>query len=142
MKKYRVYPSWNGTYFKFDMIVEIIVYTWSLLCLIYDQSMKVEFDVHADATKILKSGKLFHTFFSKDTLECGILCLKKGQKDTQEPHDADEVYYVISGDGYVNIRQKTYAVSPGKAFFVPAGASHNFSKNTRDLVVLYFFGAS
>ncbi len=66
--------------------------------------------------------------------------LKPGGKDTQEPHDSDEIYYIIRGNGYLKINKKDYAVSEGKVFFVAKNVEHNFFGNTEDLIVLYFFG--
>jgi len=33
----------------------------------------------------------------------GVLFLRPGEKDTQEPHESDEIYYIIAGDGFLRI---------------------------------------
>ena len=90
--------------------------------------------------KIKKSSSYFYTFINRDTLSAGVLFLKPGEKDTQEPHDNDEVYYVISGDGFLRIKDKDYPVSEDKVFFVAKNVKHYFHGNKKNLKVLYFFG--
>ena len=103
--------------------------------------MNLEFDTNEYIDKIKKSNEeYFHTFINKDSLAAGILFLKPGREDTQEPHDSDEIYYIIKGNGYLKINKKDYAVSHGKVFFVAKNVEHNFFGNTKDLIVLYFFG--
>ena len=73
-------------------------------------------------------------------LAAGILVLKPGEEDTQTPHDSDEVYYILKGNGYLKIKNKDYKISEGKVFFVRKDLEHYFFGNTKELVVLYFFG--
>ena len=72
--------------------------------------MKLDFDVNNSIEKIKKSGTYFHTFIDKPSLAAGVLVLKPEEEDTQEPHDSDEVYYVISGDGFLKIKDEDYKV--------------------------------
>ncbi len=102
--------------------------------------MKLEFDLATYIGKIKKSSSYFYTFINRDSLATGVLVLKPGEEDTQEPHDSDEVYYVISGDGFLKINDKDYKVSKDKLFFVAKGVEHYFHGNTKELKVLYFFG--
>ena len=102
--------------------------------------MKLDFDLPTYVGKIKKSSSYFYTFINRDTLAAGILLLQPGEKDTQEPHDADEVYYVISGDGFLKIKDKDYKVSKDKIFFVAKNVEHYFHGNKKELKVLYFFG--
>lgn len=43
----------------------------------------------------------FNNFLNVETMEVGIINLKKGQKDTQQPHSFDGIYYIISGKGTI-----------------------------------------
>ena len=70
----------------------------------------------------------------------GVLVLEPGQEDTQEPHDSDEVYFVLQGDGFLKIKDKDYAVSKEKLFFVGKNIEHQFHSNSKTLKALYFFG--
>ena len=103
--------------------------------------MKQEFDVSSYVGKIKKSSSsYFYTFINRESLAAGILYLEPGQEDTQEPHENDEIYYVITGDGFLNINNKDYEVSKDKVFFVGKNIPHHFHGNKKILKVLYFFG--
>ena len=102
--------------------------------------MKLEYDLGTYLDKIKNNNSYFHTFINKDSLAAGILVLKPGEEDTQTPHDSDEVYYVLSGNGYLKIKDKDYKVSKDKLFFVAKDVEHFFHGNTKELKVLYFFG--
>ncbi len=102
--------------------------------------MKLDFDVSAYSDKIKKSNSYFHTFINKSSLAAGVLILKPGEEDTQTPHDSDEVYYVVSGDGFLKINGKDYPISKDKAFFVAKDVEHCFHGNKKELKVIYFFG--
>lgn len=102
--------------------------------------MKLEYDLSTYLEKIKNSNSYFQTFINKDSLAAGVLVLKPGEEDTQTPHDSDEVYYVISGDGFLKIKDKDYSVSKDKLFFVAKDVEHYFHGNTKQLKVLYFFG--
>ncbi len=102
--------------------------------------MKLDFDLNSSIKKIKKSSMYFHTFINKPSLAAGVLVLKPGEEDTQEPHDSDEIYYVISGDGFLKIKDKDYKVVKDKLFFVAKDVKHYFHGNKKELTVLYFFG--
>ncbi len=102
--------------------------------------MKLDFDLPTYLEKIKNSSTYFHTFINRQSLATGILVLQPGEEDTQEPHESDEVYFVISGDGLLRIKDKDYKVSKEKLFFVAKNVPHHFHGNTKELRVLYFFG--
>ncbi|QLH04974.1 cupin domain-containing protein [Nitrosopumilus oxyclinae] len=102
--------------------------------------MKLEYDLDIYLEKIKNNNSYFHTFINKDSLAAGVLVLKPGEEDTQTPHDSDEVYYIISGNGFLKIKDKDYKVSQDKLFFVAKNVEHCFHGNTKELKVLYFFG--
>jgi mannose-6-phosphate isomerase-like protein (cupin superfamily) len=102
--------------------------------------LKLEYDLDSYLEKINNSSSYFHTFINKNSLATGVLVLKPGEKDTQTPHDSDEVYFVLSGNGFLKIKNKNYKVSKDKLFFVAKDVEHYFHGNTKELKVLYFFG--
>ncbi len=102
--------------------------------------MKLDFDLTQYIEKIKNSNSYFYTFINRDTLAAGVLLLEPGEEDTQSPHESDEVYYVISGDGFLRIKDKDYKVSKDKLFFVAKDVEHYFHGNKKELKVLYFFG--
>jgi len=102
--------------------------------------LKLEYDLDTYLDKIKNSNSYFQTFINKDSLAAGVLVLKPGEEDIQTPHDSDEVYYVLSGNGFLKIKDKDYKVSKDKLFFVAKEVEHCFHGNTKELKVLYFFG--
>ena len=102
--------------------------------------MKFEYNTTEYIQKINNGNSYFNTFLDKDTLAAGILVLKPGEKDTQLPHEFDEMYYILDGDGFLKIKNKKYKLKKGKAFFVPKDTEHYFFGNKKKLTVLYFFG--
>lgn len=102
--------------------------------------MKIVFDTNEYVKKITKSDTYFHTFLNKENIAAGILRLGPGEEDTQEPHESDEVYYVVKGDGFLTIDGKEYSVSEGMSYYVGKNIPHKFYGNKKELVVMYFFG--
>ena len=102
--------------------------------------MKLEYDLPTYLEKIKNSTSYFSTFINKDSLAAGILVLQPGEEDIQTPHDSDEIYFIISGNGFLKIKDKDYKVSKDKLFFVAKDVEHFFHGCTKELKVLYFFG--
>ncbi len=102
--------------------------------------MKLDFDINQYIDDIRKNGNYFHTFINRKTLAAGVLVLQSGEEDTQTPHDSDEVYYIVKGDGFLKINKKDFPISEGKVFFVQKNTEHYFYGNKKELTVLYFFG--
>jgi len=103
--------------------------------------LKLEYDLDAYVERIKNNSSVFHTFINKQSLAAGVLVLEPEEEDTQEPHDSDEVYLILSGDGFLRIDNTDYDVSKNKLFFVAKDVEHHFHGNTKELKVLYFFGA-
>jgi mannose-6-phosphate isomerase-like protein (cupin superfamily) len=55
-------------------------------------------------------------------------------------HEADEIYYVVTGRGEVHLDGVDHAIEAGSVVFVPGG-THHFVRNTGDetLKLLYVF---
>ncbi|AFS81201.1 cupin [Candidatus Nitrosopumilus koreensis AR1] len=102
--------------------------------------MKLEFDLNQYLEKTKNGSDYFYTFINRESLAVGVLTLQPGEEDTQTPHESDEVYYVISGNGFLRIKDNDYKVSKDKLFFVAKDIEHYFHGNTKELKVLYFFG--
>lgn len=97
------------------------------------------FELDELVSQLEKEGGYFLDFLNVRDLEAGIIVLHPGEKDTQEPHSADELYYVIEGSGFVELEKNKRPVKKGSIIFVPAKMRHRFSGNKNDLVVLYVF---
>lgn len=52
-------------------------------------------------------------------------------KDYQTPHDQDELYIVIEGEGTLDIEGELNSFTKGDALFVPAHKEHKFIKYTQ-----------
>ncbi len=102
--------------------------------------MKIEFDTKEYLKNLGKGRSYFHTFLSRENLAAGIIRLEPGAKDLQAPHESDEVYYIVRGNGFLNIDGRDYVVSEGMSYFVGKNIEHRFHQNSKELVVLYFFG--
>ena len=89
--------------------------------------------------RLEKKGGYFLDFLKIRDLEAGIIVLRPGEKDAQEPHSADELYYVIEGRGKMKLGKTRKSVGEGSIVFVPAGMRHRFYGNSEELVVLYVF---
>ena len=102
--------------------------------------MKIDFDTNKYIKKIANSNNTyFHTFINKENLAAGILRLEPGEKDIQQPHESDEVYYIVKGDGFLTVDKKDYPLSEGMSYFVNKKIPHKFHGNKKELVVVYFF---
>ena len=104
--------------------------------------MKSEFDTNRYVAALQKKSGYFHTFIDRKSIAAGVLSLEPGEEDTQSPHESDEIYYVIEGDGFLRVNKKVHRVSAGRVFFVAGGAAHCFFGNSKKLVVLYVFGGT
>jgi mannose-6-phosphate isomerase-like protein (cupin superfamily) len=60
-------------------------------------------------------------------LEVGVYVLVAPEPDRQQPHEDDEIYLVLEGNGVLDVEAKTVELREGHAVFVPAGAEHRFS---------------
>ena len=102
--------------------------------------MKLDYSIDKYIQMLRKDKDYFHTFIDKPGLAVGVLVLAPGEEDSQEPHDSNEVYLVLNGDGFLRIGSKDYEVSTNKMFFVAKDTQHFFHRNTKELIVVYFFG--
>ena len=104
--------------------------------------MKLDYNISKYIEKIKKSDSYFNTFINKENLAAGVLVLQPGEDDTQEPHDSDEVYFIITGDGFLKIKNKNYPIEKNKMYYVEKKIPHFFHGNKSELIVLYFFGGA
>ena len=60
-----------------------------------------------------ENGELYHEFFKAKRLSVGLYVLKAGEIDLQSPHTEDEIYYIVSGAGTIEIDGEHREVSAG-----------------------------
>jgi mannose-6-phosphate isomerase-like protein (cupin superfamily) len=97
------------------------------------------FELQDLVSRLEKEGGYFLDFLKVRDMEAGVIVLRPGEEDTQEPHSADELYYVIEGSGFMELGRSRRPVKKGSIIFVPAKMHHKFYGNKEDLVVLYVF---
>jgi len=59
------------------------------------------------------------------------------EPDRQQPHEDDEVYIVLEGNG-LEVEDESLAVAEGSAAFVESGAEHRFSAYEQLSVLVIF----
>jgi len=85
------------------------------------------------------SGKPYYEFLRHASMSLGLYVLPAGGEDTQQPHNEDEVYVVLSGEGHVFVGGEEQAVTEGSIIFVPKRVEHYFHSIEEELRLLVFF---
>ncbi len=81
----------------------------------------------------------FLNVFNNKGVDLGILRLRKGETDTQLPHAVNEIYFVVEGNGFIEMEGKLKPIRRADFVFVSANTQHRFIVNNQDLLVIYFF---
>ena len=86
-----------------------------------------------------KADRRYTEFLRVPAMSAGIYVLPAGATDLQNPHNQDEVYYVVRGRSkFVSGGQETVA-EPGRLIYVPAHEEHRFFEIEEELVLLVLF---
>lgn len=83
------------------------------------------------------AGKRFAKLFEHGSLEVELYAPRG--RDEQSPHDRDEAYVVVHGEGWYLCDGKRHRFGPGDFLFAPAGIVHRFEEFSDDLVVWVLF---
>jgi mannose-6-phosphate isomerase-like protein (cupin superfamily) len=86
-----------------------------------------------------RAGRPYLEFLRHPSLSVGLYALPAGGVDGQKPHTEDEVYYIVSGRGAIQVAGESRPVEPGALVFVAAGVEHRFHSISEDLRILVFF---
>lgn len=81
----------------------------------------------------------FYEFLDVATMSAELFELEAGGSDTQNPHDWDELYYIISGKAQFMCGNKSKAVMTGDTIFVAAHIDHYFYDIEQDMKILVVF---
>jgi len=84
-------------------------------------------------------GKLYYEFLREPSMSLGLYVLPADGTDPQQPHNEDEVYYVISGRAMITVGEETQAIQPGSTVFVGKHVPHKFHDISEELTLLVFF---
>jgi mannose-6-phosphate isomerase-like protein (cupin superfamily) len=84
-------------------------------------------------------GEPFLEFLRRNSMSAGIYVLDAGADDLQQPHDQDELYYVIEGQAVLEVDGDQKPVKSGSLVFVAAGVQHRFHSIASKLSCLVVF---
>lgn len=86
-----------------------------------------------------QAGRPYLEFLRVPSLSAGLYELPAGAADPQQPHEQDEVYYVLRGRGRIRVGEEDQTVQPGSVIYVPAQVPHQFHTIAETLTLLVFF---
>jgi mannose-6-phosphate isomerase-like protein (cupin superfamily) len=86
-----------------------------------------------------RAGRPYFEFLRMPALSAGVYVLPASGTDPQQPHAEDELYYIASGAGSIEVDGESRPVRPGSLIYVPARVSHHFHSITDELCILVFF---
>ncbi len=86
-----------------------------------------EFGVLPVVEKLRSAGGGYEVVHTSPGLELGVYVLVAPEPDRQQPHEDDEIYFVLEGSGVLEVEGKRVPVREGSAVFVEAGADHRFT---------------
>lgn len=82
-------------------------------------------------------GEAYRLLFEHGSLEVEVYAPRG--TDPQEPHTRDEVYVIISGNGWFVNGDERHRFEPGDLLFVPAGVVHRFEEFSDDFATWVMF---
>lgn len=97
------------------------------------------FEIPDVETARAAAGRLYEEFLRVESMSAGLYVLDAGATDPQTPHAQDEIYYVISGRGQIEVAGESRAVAPGSVVFVGKGVEHRFHSIDERLELLVLF---
>jgi mannose-6-phosphate isomerase-like protein (cupin superfamily) len=84
------------------------------------------FDTRDAVERLRAAGGGYEIVHESPGLELGVYVLVAPEPDRQQPHENDEVYVVLEGNGTLEVEGERVDLGEGQAVFVPAGADHRF----------------
>jgi mannose-6-phosphate isomerase-like protein (cupin superfamily) len=94
------------------------------------------FDFGAVAERLGPGG--YEVVYETARLQVGIYVLEAPEPDRQEPHEWDELYFVLEGRGTLTVEGENLLLAQGGAAFVAAGAEHRFVDYERVVLLVVF----
>jgi quercetin dioxygenase-like cupin family protein len=91
----------------------------------------IAWETWADANRAAESPVVWKDLIGRDrrashSLSMGVAQIPPGSHLSAHRHVAPELYYVLSGEGIVQIDERDYPVTAGTALFIPGNAQHAF----------------
>jgi mannose-6-phosphate isomerase-like protein (cupin superfamily) len=101
--------------------------------------MAETFDLLDLLTALEEQGRPYYEFLQRGSLSAGIYHLPADEPDRQQPHTEDEVYYVLAGEGRIDIDGEITAIRPGSVIFVGRHVPHRFVDYSEGITLLVIF---
>jgi len=98
------------------------------------------FDVDRTRKALAERGGGYEVVHTSPGLEIGVYVLVAPEPDRQQPHDFDEVYVVLEGNGVIEIEGVQTSLAEGGAIFVAAGDHHRFTAYEQLALLVIFNG--
>ena len=96
------------------------------------------FDIANVAKRLSEGSGGYEIVHASPGIEVGVYVLVAPEPDRQQPHEDDEVYVVLEGNGVLEIEGERVELREGHAVFVPAGAEHQFVAYEHLIVLVIF----
>jgi mannose-6-phosphate isomerase-like protein (cupin superfamily) len=97
------------------------------------------FDIPEIVERLRHGEQPYEEFLNRGSLSVGVYHLAPGRPDLQQPHTEDEIYYVLAGEGAIEVEGKRTPVRPGSVVFVAKQAAHRFIDYPSGLTLLVVF---
>ena len=94
------------------------------------------FDYGSVAERLGPGG--YEVLYETARLQVGVYVLVAPEPDRQEPHEWDELYFVLEGRGTLRVEDEELALEEGGAAFVAARAHHHFEAYERIVLLVVF----
>jgi mannose-6-phosphate isomerase-like protein (cupin superfamily) len=99
----------------------------------------LKFNIEELSAENAKTDLPYLEFMRVESMNAYIYELPASAIDEQEPHDQDEIYYVVKGRSDFTVNDETVAIKPGDILYVQKFATHTFNNITEDLSLLVVF---
>ena len=103
-----------------------------------DRPVSHSFDVSHVAERLAAGKGGYEIVHESPGVEVGVYVLVAPEPDRQQPHEWDEIYVVLGGNGVLTVEDEDISLSEGGAVFVRAGAEHRFSAYEHLSVLVLF----
>jgi mannose-6-phosphate isomerase-like protein (cupin superfamily) len=96
------------------------------------------FDIEGSKERLAAGTGGYEILHRSEGLEVGVYVLVAPEPDRQQPHEDDEIYVVLEGNGVLEVEDERVELKEGHAVFVPAGVEHRFVGYERLSVLVIF----
>ena len=103
-----------------------------------ERPVQQSFDVRHVAQRLAAGKGGYEIVHESPGVEVGVYVLVAPEPDRQQPHEWDEIYVVLEGQGVLDVEGTPIPLEEGGAVFVRAGAEHRFSAYEHLAVVVLF----